>query len=164
MNQVPNYFLPLLNKDMTPEQFMDVIGFCLYKGLKLNFSANGKQGYYFGYFSSDEDSFVDCDSFKFFDLNNYLFKEQKFLNNYILNKKIIVSLYYETKLKCYILQLKKIKYNRFSNTYKYQIKQEVKSNNIKDTLIKMNKRLINIKKQQTKNDKILYLDRFRQYG
>lgn len=164
MNHVPNYFIPLLDSNKTPSQFIDVIGFCLYKGLKLNFSANKNMGFYFGYFTYDDEEFVNCDSFKFFDLNQYLFKENTSFSRYILNNKVLVSLYYKTEIKRYVLKIKEEKYSYKRKDYKWVTKEKVVASSIKETFSKMNHRLNNKQHHNdNQNNKVLYFDRYK-YG
>lgn len=164
MNQVPNYFIPFLSFDKTPYQFMDIIGYCLYKGLKLQFSVNKSTGGYFGYFTYYDNEFVNSDCFKFFDFDEYLFPRQDDFKQYILGHKVIVSLNYKKEIGRYVLKIKKEQYDFKKKKSKWVTKEQVVSNNIKSTFKKMNHRLKNRKyNDHNENNKVLYLNRYK-YG
>lgn len=142
-SNVPNYFIPILSSDYTPYQFMDVIGYCLYKGLSLNFSVNKNTGRYFGYFTNQDNQFINSDCFKFLDLNEYLFAEQNYFNHYIINHKVIVKLNYHRGMNRYQLKIQKEVYNPNTREYNWITVQKVSASKIKATFMKMNRLLIN---------------------
>lgn len=162
MNQVPSCFLKLLSLDHTPYQFMDVIGYCLYKGLKLQFSVNKKTGGYFGYFTNNDEQFINSDCFKYFDLDEYLFRNQENFRRYILNNKALVELSYNRRQ--YVLTIKKERFNTFSRKMEWYKKEQVCASSIKTTFIQMNlklgKRFIEHSIISNKK-KVIHLDHYR---
>lgn len=162
MNQVPNYFIPLLSPDKTPYRFMDIIGYCLYKGLKLEFSVNKNTGVYFGYFTDHDNEFVNSDCFKFFDFDEYLFPRQNDFKQYILDHKVIVSLNYKKEIGRYALKIKKEQYDSKRKESRWITKEQVVSKNIKTTFKKMNRKLKNRKYNDcNENNKVLHLNRYK---
>lgn len=156
---VPDYFIPMLSYEHTPYQFMDIIGYCLYKGLSLNFSANKNTGEYFGYFTNHDNHFINSDCFKFSDLNEYLFKDQNIFNQYIKQNKVVVKLRYHHRR--YILELKKEVYDVFNHKYTWVTILKSSSPKIKTTFMKMN-HLLMAQIKMKNNEKIIDMKSFRQ--